>query len=165
MAKVLDSFERWENQGLLKSKLRTVEELIGKNVTQEKIAKVIGISEKTLQKLKNKHVEFARAFSKGELDLKDNLIGAIYKKAMGFEHEDIQTQMEDHNGKPKKKIVKTMKYYPPDLNSAKYLLIIKFGRSFNEKKDELDLMERRIDEKQDEWTNEHGSLEEDKSDA
>jgi len=165
LAKVLDSFERWENQGLLKSKLRTVEELIGKNVTQEKIAKVIGISEKTLQKLKNKHVEFARAFSKGELDLKDNLIGAIYKKAMGFEHEDIQTQMEDHNGKPKKKIVKTMKYYPPDLNSAKYLLIIKFGRSFNEKKDELDLMERRIDEKQDEWTNEHGSLEEDKSDA
>lgn len=35
--------------------------------------------------------------------------------------------MEDHNGKPKKKIVKTMKYYPPDLNAAKYLLIIKFG--------------------------------------
>jgi hypothetical protein len=73
---------------------------------------------------------------------------------MGFEHEDIQTQMEDHNGKPKKKIVKTMKYYPPDLNAAKYLLIIKFGRSFNEKKDELDLMERRIDEKENEWTNE-----------
>ena len=95
MAKVLDSFERWENQVLLKSKLRTIEELVGKNVTQEKIAKVIGISEKTLQKFKNKHVEFARAFSKGEIDLKDNLIGAIYKKAMECEHEDIQTQMED----------------------------------------------------------------------
>lgn len=160
MAKVLDSFERWENQGLLKNKLKIIEELVAKNVTQEKIAKVIGISEKTLQKLKNKHVEFARAFSKGQLDLKDNLIGAIYKKAMGFEHEDIQTQMEDHNGKPKKKIVKTMKYYPPDLNAAKYLLIIKFGRSFNEKKDELDLMERRIDEKENEWTNEQNSYKE-----
>lgn len=165
MAKVLDSFERWENQGLLKNKLRIIEELVAKNVTQEKIAKVIGISEKTLQKLKNKHVEFARAFSKGQLDLKDNLIGAIYKKAMGFEHEDIQTQMEDYNGKPKKKIVKTIKYYPPDLNSAKYLLIIKFGRSFNEKKDELDLMERRIDEKEDEWTNEHHSMEEVKNEV
>lgn len=84
MAKVLDSFERWKNQGLLKNKLKITEELVAKNVTQEKIAKVIGISEKTLQKLKNKHVEFARAFSKGQLDLKDNLIGAIYKKAMGF---------------------------------------------------------------------------------
>jgi len=165
LAKVLDSFERWENQGLLKNKLKTIEELVGKNVSQKKIAKVIGISEKTLQKLKIKHVEFARAFSKGELDLKDNLIGAIYKKAIGFEHEDIQTQMEDHNGKPKKKIVKTMKYYPPDLNSAKYLLIIKFGRSFNEKKDELDLMERRFDEKEDEWTNEHSALEEDKNEV
>jgi DNA-binding XRE family transcriptional regulator len=48
LAKVLDSFERWENQGLLKNKLKIIEELVAKNVTQEKIAKVIGISEKTL---------------------------------------------------------------------------------------------------------------------
>jgi hypothetical protein len=165
LAKALDTFERWENQGLLKEKLRIIEELVSKNVVQEKIAKVLGISEKTLQKLKNRHVEFARAFSKGETDMKDNLIGAIYKKAIGFEHEDIQTLVEDHNGRSKKKIVKTKKYYPPDLNSARYLLIIKFGRPFNDKKDELDLLERRIDEKQDEWTNEHGFVEEDKSDA
>ena len=151
MARVLDSFERWENQGTLKDKLRTIEDLVSKNVIQEKIATVLGISEKTLQKLKNKHVEFARAFAKGELDMKDNLIGAIYKKAMGFEHEEIQTLIEDQNGRSKKKIVKTKKYYPPDLNSAKYLLVVRFGRSFNDRKDELDLMERRLNEKQDEW--------------
>ena len=68
---------------------------------------VYGISEKTLQKLKNKHVEFSRAFSKSELDQKDDPIGAIYKKTMGFEHEDIQTQMEDYNGKPKLRNLKT----------------------------------------------------------
>ena len=39
--------------------------------------------------------------------MKDNLIGAIYKKAMGFEHEEIQTLIEDQNGRSKKKIVKT----------------------------------------------------------
>ena len=165
MAKALDSFERWENQGLLKEKLKAIEELVSKNVIQEKIAKVLGISEKTLQKLKNRHVEFARAFAKGEMDMKDNLIGAIYKKAIGYEHEDIQTLVEDHNGRSKKKIVKTKKYYPPDLNSARYLLIIKFGRSFNDKKDELDLMERRLDEKQDEWTNDPESSEENMIDA
>ena len=121
MAKALDTFERWENQGLLKEKLKTIEELVSKNVVQDKIAKVLGISEKTLQKLKNRHVEFARAFSKGETDMKDNLIGAIYKKAIGFEHEDIQTLVEEQNGRSKKKIVKTKNYYPPDLNSARYL--------------------------------------------
>ena len=52
MARVLDSFERWENQGTLKEKLRTIEDLVSKNVIQEKIATVLGISEKTLQKLK-----------------------------------------------------------------------------------------------------------------
>ncbi len=29
--------------------------------------------------------------------------------------------------------------------------MVRFGRSFNDRKDELDLMERRLDEKQDEW--------------
>ncbi|MFA6801020.1 MAG: hypothetical protein WCR19_02820 [Acholeplasmataceae bacterium] len=35
MAKALDTFERWENQGLLKEKLKTIEELVSKNVVQE----------------------------------------------------------------------------------------------------------------------------------
>lgn len=95
-------------------KPRTIKEEIKNNIgisrkecIVKKIAKAVGISEKTLQKLKNKHVEFSRAFSKSELDQKDDPIGAIYKKTMGFEHEDIQTQMEDYNGKPKLRNLKT----------------------------------------------------------
>lgn len=151
IGKALDTFERWEKQGLLREKLKTIEELSAKNITQAKIARVIGISEKTLQKLKNRHVEFARAFSKGQSDMKDTLVSAIYQKAIGFEHEDTQTLIENVGSKQKRKIVKNTKYYPPDLNSAKYLLITKFGRKYNDKKDELELMERRINEKQEDW--------------
>ncbi len=39
-------------QGLFREKLKTIEELSAKNITQAKIARVIGISEKILQKLK-----------------------------------------------------------------------------------------------------------------
>jgi transcriptional regulator with XRE-family HTH domain len=151
LSKALDSFEKWEKQGLLKEKLDLIEKLASKNITQVKIAKALGISEKTLQKLKNKHVDFARAFSKGESDMKDNLISAIYSKAIGFQKEETQTLIETYNGRSKKKVVKNKKYYPPDLSSAKYLLITKFGRNYNDKKDELDIMEKRIDERHEEW--------------
>lgn len=151
MSKALDSFEKWEKQGLLKEKLDLIEKLASKNITQVKIAKALGISEKTLQKLKNRHVDFARAFSKGESDMKDNLISAIYNKAIGFQKEETQTLIETYNGRSKKKVVKNKKYYPPDLSSAKYLLITKFGRNYNDKKDELDIMEKRLDERHEEW--------------
>ncbi|MDD2575200.1 MAG: hypothetical protein PHD47_01885 [Acholeplasmataceae bacterium] len=151
MSSNLDTFEKWEKQGLLKEKLKLIEGLVAENVTHEKIALRLGISQKTLNKMKNKHIEFARAFSKGETILKDSLISAIYKKAMGFHQEESQTLIEDVGGKQKRKLVKTNKYYPPDLSSAKYLLIVKFGRSFNDKKDELYLMEKRINNKEDVW--------------
>ncbi len=150
--KSLDTFQRWEKQGLLKEKLKLARQLSAKNVTQQKIATELGISLKTLQKLKNRHVDFARAFKKGQSQMKEDLIGVIYKKAMGFEHEEVQTLVEKVGGRNKQKITKNKKYYPPDLNSAKYLLIIKFGRDFNEKKDEIDIMEKRLESKDEEWS-------------
>lgn len=131
--------------------MKLVRQLSAKNVTQQKIANELGISLKTLQKLKNRHVDFARVFKKGQSEMKENLIGAIYKKAMGFEREEVQTLIEKVGSKQKQKVVKNKKYYPPDLNSAKYLLITKFGRDYNEKKDELDLMEKRLENKDEEW--------------
>lgn len=154
IGKQLDSFERWEKQGVLKKKLKIIKDLSSKNVPQQKIAGELGISLKTLQKLKNRHPDFAIAFKKGKSEMKDNLISTIYKKAMGFEHEEVQTLVEKVGGRNKQKIVKNKKYYPPDLNSAKYLLIIKFGRDYNEKKDEIDIMEKRVKDKEEEWTNE-----------
>ncbi len=151
MSKRLDTVERWEKTGLLKEKLKLIESLAAKNVPQREIAKQLGISEKTLQKMKNRHVEFARAFSTGHITLKEDLLNVIYKKAMGFFEEDVQTFIETTNNKTKRKVVKNKKYYPPDLNSAKYLLIIRFGREFHDKKHELELMEKRIEDKDTEW--------------
>ena len=122
-----------------------------RNVSQQKIATELGISLKTLQKLKNKHPDFAYAFKKGKSEMKENLIGAIYKKAMGYDREETQTQAENYAGKKKQKIVKTTKHYPPDLNSAKYLLLINFGRDYSDKKEELELMEKRLESKDEEF--------------
>lgn len=153
MSRNLDTFQRWEKQGLLRERLEIIQDLVSKNVPQRKIALRLGISEKTLQKMKNKHVDFARAFSKGELILKEDLINAIYKKAVGYYEETTQTLIEEVGGRSKRKIVKTKKYYPPDFNSARYLLIIKFGREYHDKKFELEIMEKRIEAREENWNN------------
>lgn len=153
ISKQLDTFERWEKQGILKKKLKIIRDLSAKNIPQQKIASELGISLKTLQKLKNRHPDFAFAFKKGKSEMKDKLIDAIYKKAIGYDLEDTQSLVEATGGKKKQKIVKTTKHYPPDLNSAKYLLIINFGRDYNEKKDEIDIMEKRLKDNET-WTNE-----------
>ncbi len=153
MRKNLDTFERWEHTGILKEKLLLIETLASKNVTQREIAKRLGISEKTLQKMKNKHVEFARAFALGNHRLKDDLLDAIFKKATGFFEEDVQTFIEEVGGKQKRKVVKNKKYYPPDLNSARYLLIVKFGKEFHDKRLEIEMMEKRLALKDEEWMN------------
>lgn len=55
----------------------------------------------------------------------------------------------------KKRITKYKKRALPDVSAIKYLLVIHFGIEFNEKKAELELMARRLEKDEEEWTNEH----------
>jgi CRISPR/Cas system CSM-associated protein Csm2 small subunit len=71
-----------------------------------------------------------------------------------MEYEEIQTIIEETKTGTKKKIVKTKKKALPDFNAAKYLLAIKFGRKYNEKKEIIALMEKRIAQGDDVWFNE-----------
>jgi len=156
LSKKKDTYEIWILQEVAEKKLKVIRELVSKQVSLTQIAKILGITPKTLIKLKNVHSEVLKAFVYGNGDLKDNLIGAMYKKAIGFEQEEVQTFIEEnnHNKSIKRKVVKNMKYYPPDYSAIRYLLITKFGREYNEKKDEIDLMEKRIENKSEVWINE-----------
>ena len=127
---------------------------MAKNITQKRIAGYLGITEKTLIKLKKKHKKLEQAFIYGNDELKEKLVSAILRKAEGYTIPLKQQIAEDNktnkNGK-KNKVVLNEKHYPPDFNSARYLLIIKFGREWNERKEELDLMRERIEVRKEEW--------------
>lgn len=155
--RVLDTYEKWVQQGIHKKKLKDIKDLVAKSVTQKKIAQLLGITEKTLIKLKKNHKEVQQAFIFGNDKLIDDAFGSIYKKAMGFK-EPVKTinAEENKNGKgtKKNKVTITEKYFPPDLPSLKYLLIMKGGRQFNEKREELDLARERL-RKEEEWHNEN----------
>ena len=154
MGKQFDTFEQWEKDGILEDKIATVQELVSQRIVQSKIADALGITEKTLIKMKQLHPRINQAFVNGDTELESKLVDAIYQRAVGMEYEEIQTIIEETKTGTKKKIVKSKKKALPDFNAAKYLLAIKFGRKYNEKKEIIALMEKRIANSDDVWFNE-----------
>jgi hypothetical protein len=106
-----------------------------------------------MYKLKNRHPKMNQAFVFGNDDLKYTLIDTLIKKAVGYEYEETQTTIEETKTGTKKKIVKYKKKAQPDMNAVRYLLIIKFGRDYNDKKEEIDAMYERLRNREEKWTN------------
>lgn len=52
----------------------------------------------------------------------EDYIKALKKRALGFEYEETTTLIEETSHGTKKKISKVKKYYPPEPNTARYLL-------------------------------------------
>lgn len=153
--KMLDTYERWEKSGHLETKLKAIAEMVSKRATQKEVAEFLGITEKTLIKLRKTHQRLDDAFEFGDEELKNNLIDAMYRRAVGFEYEETQTVIEETKTGQKKRITKFKKQSLPDIAAIKYLLITKFGIDFNEKKAEIELMARRIENGEEKWINEY----------
>ena len=152
--KMLDTYERWKESGNLESKLKTISEMISKRATQKQIAQYLGVSEKTLIKLRKTHQELDNAFQYGDEELKQNLIDAMLQRAIGFEYEETQTVIEETKSGTKKRITKYKKRSLPEIAAIKYLLIIKFGLEYNDKKEEIELMHKRLEKGEEVWSNE-----------
>ena len=161
--KMLDTYERWEKSGHLNSKLKAIVEMTSKRATQKQIAEYLGITEKTVIKLRKKHPKLEEAFQFGDDELKKNLEDAMYKRAVGFEYEETQTIIEETKGGTKKRISKFKKQALPDITAIKYLLITKFGIDYNDKKAEIELMAKRLENSEEEWINEYSDEKDNRS--
>ena len=153
--KMLDLYERWEESGHLNTKLKAISEMISKRATQRQVAEYLGITEKTIIKLRKVHPKLNAAFQYGDEELKEKLIDAMYQRAIGFEYEETQTVIEETKTGTKKRITKYKKQSLPDITAIKYLLITKFGIEYNEKKAEIELMAKRIENGEEVWVNEY----------
>jgi DNA-binding XRE family transcriptional regulator len=129
--------------------------MASKRVSQKDIATYLGVTEKTLIKLKKIHPKMNRAFQYADEEMKYKLIDAMYQRAIGMEYEEVQTIIEETSSGTKKRLVKTKKKALPDITAIKYLLVIKFGRDYNERKDEIEAMLKRLEKGEEVWTNEY----------
>ena len=159
MPKVLDTYQQWEADGVLDERIKSIQDMVARRIIQKDIAKAMNLSENTLIKLKRSHPRLNQAFINGDDELKYKLMDALFQRAVGMEYEEVQTIIEETSSGTKKKLVKTKKKALPDFNAIKYLLIIKFGREYNERKEEIDIMLKRIEKGEETWINEHSDEE------
>ena len=159
MPKVLDTYQQWEADGVLDERIKSIQDMVARRIIQKDIAKAMNVSENTLIKLKRSHPRLNQAFINGDDELKYKLMDALFQRAVGMEYEEVQTIIEETSSGTKKRLVKTKKKSLPDFNALKYLLIIKFGREFNERKEEIDIMLKRIEKGEETWVNEHSDEE------
>lgn len=145
-----DLFEKWEESGQLLSKLDQLTKWKRALVTQGEMAKALGITEEHFAKLKRKHPQIQEAFDKGMVQLKTDLVGAMYKKAMGYEVKETDMIIDD-NGKSnsKKKIRTQTRQVPGDYNAQVYLLNKYFGEEYNPNYDQLKLQRAKTEAKDD----------------
>lgn len=89
-------------------------------LSDEQLAEKMGIHVSTLYAWKNKYSEISEALKEGK-DVADRKVeNALYKRACGFEYEEVTTERDEINGKMITKRV--TKFYPPDPTSMIFWL-------------------------------------------
>lgn len=89
-------------------------------LSDEQLADKMGICTSTFYAWKNKYPEISEALKEGK-DVADRKVeNALYKRACGFEYEEVTTERDEINGKMITKRV--TKFYPPDPTSMIFWL-------------------------------------------
>lgn len=151
-----DVYERWQQTGELDKVLAFIKECSTNLVSIQEMCEYLNISVKTFSLLRKKHPELQKLMENARLDLKNKLVNAMVKKALGFEVVEEEQFIEDtgRGEKQKRKIHRTKKQIPPDYKCIVYLLTKRFGKEFSERYEEIMLAERKLDEAKEVWENE-----------
>ena len=152
MRKREDTYQMWDRTGVLKSKLDYIKAASATFYTQKEMCHDLGISEQTFIALKEKHPEIQQAISDGESLLLNDLFSALKIKAMGHKEKTTSKSMRKNPiGGTETKVTEEEKYYPPDFEVIKYILIMKFGKDFDPKKYMYEYMDKKNEPE--EWAN------------
>lgn len=144
MSKKKDTYDMWVESKVVKSKLDYIKAAAATFYTQKQMCEDLGLTEQTFVNLKKKHPEIQKAINDGEALLLNDLFSSLKRKATGFK-ESVTTRSMEKNpiGGTKTKIHEEEKYFPPDFEAIKYILIMKFGKQFDPKKFMLEMMEKK----------------------
>lgn len=88
-------------------------------LTDEQIARKIGINPATLYKWMERYGEIGKAIKKGKAPVDMEVENALLKRALGYEYEEVITEMY---GDGKKHVRKVKKYMPPDVTAQIFWL-------------------------------------------
>ena len=106
----------------ISKRMPEIEKLLMHGLTDKELADFLGICEATLTNYKKEHTEFLASLKEGKLKADLEVEKSLFKRATGFEFEEVQTEAEPGKGEKATPVIKyvrkTKKYYPPDTAAA-----------------------------------------------
>jgi len=91
-------------------------------LTDEQIAKNIGISPVTLYEWMKKYPNISKSIKKGKAPIDFEVENALFKRAIGYEYEEVETIIEEIDGKQRKRIKKIKKVALPETSAMIFWL-------------------------------------------
>lgn len=88
-------------------------------LTDEQIAKNMGVASSTYYKWQLDHAEIAEALKKGKAPVDIEVEDALLKRAKGYDYEEVITEVY---GDGKKHVKKIKKHMPPDVGAIVFWL-------------------------------------------
>lgn len=98
----------------IKDKLTLVQGWARNGLTNEQIAKNLGINLSTLYKYQKQEIEFANAIKKGKEVVDFEVENALLKRAVGYDYQEKKIE----ESKEGRKITVTLKHVPPDVGAC-----------------------------------------------
>lgn len=124
--------------------LENISEMYGV-MTEEQIAKKLGIARSTFERYKKEHPELREALSKGREDLIAELKATLKQKARGFHYKETKTTIRDEGGRKVKVVEQFEKYAQPD-TGAIHLLLKNLDETWrNDDRETMDLKRQRLE--------------------
>ena len=158
MAKPLDTFEMWLNDGLWPKYRDFLKEAVKNNFNQKEICRRLQMDQNTFSRLKKKHKEIVDAMEDGKVGLKESLINSMLQLALGYD-EITTTQLASekvNGGSGKggdKKAYRQVRHVGPDYKALIYLLKINFGIDYDPNSEQIKLMIKKAKEGKEIWGN------------
>lgn len=150
-----DCYQQWADAGKLPEVLEFIKECSKKLITQKEMCEHLHMTEAAFTQMKKRHPDVQKAITDSMFDLKKDLAGALYKKAMGYETVEETQDIEDSGKgqKQKRKIHRVKKQVPPDIRALLYLITKNFGKEYHERYEEMQMMEKKMEQAKEEWNN------------
>lgn len=111
-------YQEWLEQ----DNLTMIEGWARQGLTNEQIAKNIGINSDTFYAWLKKYPEISESLKKGKAPVDFEVENALYKRAVGFEYEEIETVEEEVDGVFKTRVKRTQRTALPDTSAIIFWL-------------------------------------------
>ena len=135
--------DRYETQ--VQPRLSEIPEMVG-TMTEEQIAKQLGISRRSFERYKQQHEELRAALKKGREDLVRDLKMTLKRKAKGFFYTEKKTTVRDSEREGKTVIVETFEKYAQPDTGAIHLLLKNLDETWrNDDRETMDLKRQRLE--------------------